>query len=447
MLSRLTERRHVDAFALLTDELLDGAPQAGAEHHESAHEHAARAPERRVPAQRADSESPPHDADAGPEHDGARANRAAPHLAPLGRAAAQLVAAARTNPPRLADTRRVAMRAALVAAAENLSPARTARLDVVGDDAAQSDADSDDPAPRHTNPAAGRHAGAPRRPWAKRRLVIAGSSVGVLLVGAGGIAIASTNAMPGDPLYGIKRTVEQVQLDLSTSPTDRGVRYLDQARTRLGEIDWLLNQPDAGTPGSVTQQRLASTLHDLSNDVTNGCDTLLDRVTAHDDQRAARDLAAFLNAEQQPITALEQRLAPPLRALPAPILAAMRRAATQLATLLPSVLKRPGNGGSTPGAGTQPPAGTSGVTGSPSPGNTTGREPAGPVPTSTSTSGGDSVGVSVPLPLPSSGLTVPPLLPGLPTIGIGVGTPGASATPSTPQNTDTPTPGDPNPND
>ena len=50
-----------------------------------------------------------------------------------------------------------------------------------------------------------------------------------------GISAASENAVPGDALYGMKRSTERAQLALASSDLSRGQLFLDFARTRLDE--------------------------------------------------------------------------------------------------------------------------------------------------------------------------------------------------------------------
>jgi hypothetical protein len=66
-----------------------------------------------------------------------------------------------------------------------------------------------------------------------RAAVIAGLAVGTLAVS--GISLASGSAMPGDALYGVKRSGEDARLALAGSDRDRGVLSLQFARTRMRE--------------------------------------------------------------------------------------------------------------------------------------------------------------------------------------------------------------------
>jgi hypothetical protein len=67
-----------------------------------------------------------------------------------------------------------------------------------------------------------------------RRVVIAGPAlVGVLALS--GIGAASNGAVPGDTLYGVKRSTESAQLSLAGSDVSRGRLFLDFGRTRMDE--------------------------------------------------------------------------------------------------------------------------------------------------------------------------------------------------------------------
>jgi hypothetical protein len=66
-----------------------------------------------------------------------------------------------------------------------------------------------------------------------RTAVIAGVAVGA--VAFAGMSTASGNAIPGDALYGVKRSTERAQLALASSDVSRAQLYLDFARTRLNE--------------------------------------------------------------------------------------------------------------------------------------------------------------------------------------------------------------------
>ncbi|MFD0821281.1 DUF5667 domain-containing protein, partial [Micromonospora zhanjiangensis] len=66
-----------------------------------------------------------------------------------------------------------------------------------------------------------------------RGAILIGIAAGAVAVS--GMSAASENAVPGDPLYGMKRSTERAQLALATSDLSRGQLFLNFARTRLAE--------------------------------------------------------------------------------------------------------------------------------------------------------------------------------------------------------------------
>jgi hypothetical protein len=311
----------------------------------------------------------------------------------------------------------------------------------------------------------GRHAGL-RRPVAsrpphtgisaawRRRLLAAGVGVAVATGSVGGIAIASSSAVPGDPLYSAKKMFENIQLSLSGSPTDRGGQYLRLADTRLSEIDALLSRRDADVPGSPTAAFLDQSLGDLQSMISDGGNLLIGEVRAHGDQQAMHVLSDFLLTERQRVADLTWQLPLSLQGRPAAVVALMdelyrdlqRAAATPPpgsgTAPTPTVGPEPDNGaGPTVGNG---PAGSSGPasshpgaqhgashgvspSGEPSAGasGTSGSSPSASA--SASASATPTIGVHLPLPiLPSIGVNLPPLLPGLPGIDLGLGGLGGS---------------------
>jgi hypothetical protein len=92
-----------------------------------------------------------------------------------------------------------------------------------------------------------------------RRLAVGGLSVGVAAGALGGVAAASTNALPGDTLYGLKRGMEDLKLDMASGDASRGKVYLDMAATRMQEARRLMDRGRGGQldPESVAEVRKA----------------------------------------------------------------------------------------------------------------------------------------------------------------------------------------------
>lgn len=70
-----------------------------------------------------------------------------------------------------------------------------------------------------------------------RGAILVGIAAGA--VALSGISAASEDALPGDALYGMKRSTERAQLALTSSDLSRGQLFLDFARTRLDEAGTL----------------------------------------------------------------------------------------------------------------------------------------------------------------------------------------------------------------
>lgn len=284
----------------------------------------------------------------------------------------------------------------------------------------------------------------------RRRLLAAGVGVAVATGSVGGIAIASAGAEPGDPLYNAKKIFESLQLSLSGSPTDQGRDYLHLADIRLGEIDALLQRPDADMSGSPTQFYLRQTLEDLRTMIASGGNLLIGQVRTEGDATALHALSDFLLTERQRVADLSWRLPQVLQSQPPRIVALMDQLDRQLQQAAAAQAAQSAHGDQGPGAAGQGGLGTGGAGGG-SQGTQTGAaggagasrsatptsrpsssasaQPSGSASGTSSPSAAASIGVDLPLPLPSIGVTVPGLL-GLPAIDLGLGDEGAGATPT-----------------
>jgi len=302
----------------------------------------------------------------------------------------------------------------------------------------------------------GRHAGL-RRPvsarpshtgisaaW-RRRLLAAGVGVAVATGSVGGIAIASAGALPGDPLYSAKKMFENIQLQLSGSNTDRGGQYLKLADTRLSEIDTLLARRDADVPGSPTAAYLKQALDDLQSMIGDGGNLLLDQVRGHGDEQAVHVLSDFLLTERQRVADLTWQVPLELQGQPPRIVALMDSLYSQLQA---AVAALPDQGSSAPTSGASPgPGGTgagAGASGAAGGGRTsahgaatsaaasaTGASGSARASASPSASATPTIAITLPLPiLPTIGINLPPLLPGLPGIDLGLGGSTATSTPT-----------------
>ncbi len=109
----------------------------------------------------------------------------------------------------------------------------------------------------------------PRSRWAKG-LTAGGLTVGVAAGAFGGVAAASSDALPGDSLYGLKRGMEDISLGMTKGDTDRGEAYLDQASTRLNEARRLMERGRAGELDHESLGAVRRALNGMSHDASEG---------------------------------------------------------------------------------------------------------------------------------------------------------------------------------
>ncbi|HEY8978868.1 MAG TPA: DUF5667 domain-containing protein [Streptomyces sp.] len=102
-------------------------------------------------------------------------------------------------------------------------------------------------------------------------LTAGGLSVSVAAGAFGGVAAASSDALPGDSLYGLKRGIEDFKLTyLADDDTERGQAYLDQASTRLNEARRLLDRGRGSHLDHESLGEIRRTLSGMTHDATEG---------------------------------------------------------------------------------------------------------------------------------------------------------------------------------
>ena len=123
------------------------------------------------------------------------------------------------------------------------------------------------------------------RPRARGAIVV-GIAAGTLALS--GVSVASGEAIPGDTLYGMKRSTERAQLALAGSDVSRGQLYLDFARTRLQEAH-AVRSSEASFIGS---------LRDMDNDTVQGARTLITSAVAQHDTTALDAIDKFVAGQR-----------------------------------------------------------------------------------------------------------------------------------------------------
>lgn len=168
--------------------------------------------------------------------------------------------------PKLDPAVKVVQRAQLVAAFEAMLQAGA-----VGGEAA----DPSVPEQR-SHRARGSHRASPLgklRPRSRltKGLAAGGLSVGVAAGAFGGVAAASSDALPGDSLYGLKRGIEDFKLNyLSDGDDERGQGYLDQASTRLNEARRLMDRDRGGHLDHESVGEIRRALSGVQHDASEG---------------------------------------------------------------------------------------------------------------------------------------------------------------------------------
>ncbi|MFI7249971.1 DUF5667 domain-containing protein [Micromonospora chalcea] len=128
-----------------------------------------------------------------------------------------------------------------------------------------------------------------------RGAILVGVAAGAIALS--GISAASENALPGDALYGMKRSTERAQLALASSDISRGQLFLDFARTRLDEA--------ASVRGD--QLGFSAVLDDMDADTRQGV-RLLTTVAAQRSDPAALDAVdTFLAGQRRVVSGLLDR--------------------------------------------------------------------------------------------------------------------------------------------
>ena len=128
----------------------------------------------------------------------------------------------------------------------------------------------------------------PAAPRARRRhrRLAAGIS-GVILVGASGtMAVAAQNALPGDWLYPLKRSIESAHAQLTFDRAARGRVLLDSASTRLDEAAELSRTGASADPWWQT-------LDAFTQEAVEGSDLLIADYQATGDQSSITTVRTF----------------------------------------------------------------------------------------------------------------------------------------------------------
>ncbi|MFD9222544.1 DUF5667 domain-containing protein [Streptomyces sp. NPDC060064] len=283
----------------------------------------------------------------------------------------------------------------------------------------------------------------PRSRWSKG-LAAGGLTVGVAAGAFSGVAAASSDALPGDSLYGLKRGMEDFKLGMADDDSDRGGLYLDHASTRLSEARRLMERGRAGAMDHESLAEVRRALNGMRHDATEGHRLLHEAYERDGSLSPMARLDSFSRSHRDAWNGLRDRLPAQLTDVGdevSSVFDAIDQEVGPLETLLPRVPEKGGRGSQRPGA-------TQGSSNSWGPGRTTPSSPAtgdgrtgdsgNPRPSGSGSTaddgllGGNTGGLfehpssgTTPSPTgnnsaqPTPDVTIPPLLPGiLPGLGL-----------------------------
>jgi Domain of unknown function (DUF5667) len=296
-----------------------------------------------------------------------------------------------------------------------------------------------------------------------RKLAVSGLAAGVVVSAFGGVAAASSSALPGDALYGVKRGLENWRLDFAGSEAQRGKLLLGEASQRMAEARRLIAEhPDQHTLSPHVAAEVTRALSDMNAEGTQGRNLLQAIYQQSHSLAPLRSLATFDSAQQQQLDALAPRLPSQADPMAGRVQQLLSGISAELAPLHLAPGSAPGRA-ALPGTSAGPSAGTVSGTGSSTVGTSASRAPQGATSSGTGSlssgapSSSQSPGSGAPLgglggllngdggngdgsspsatpsagskpaatpsasTPPGNGLTVPPLVPGLlPAIGLGL---------------------------
>ncbi|AWL32891.1 DUF5667 domain-containing protein [Streptomyces albidoflavus] len=232
----------------------------------------------------------------------------------------------------------------------------------------------------------GAHRASPLRKLRPRSRLTKGLAAGGLTVGVaagafGGVAAASSDALPGDSLYGLKRGMEDIKLGMAGDAADRGGIYLDHASTRLSEARRLMER---GRSGSLDHESLAEirrALGAVHHDAGQGHRLLSAAYQEGGSLQPIQQLSSFSQSHRATWTSLRDQLPPTLFDVSdqvSEVFDAIEEEVEPLRSLLPGAPSQDDRPGGSPAPGSSPPAGTGSVApGEPDPSGSAEREGGG----------------------------------------------------------------------
>lgn len=147
--------------------------------------------------------------------------------------------------------------------------------------------------------------------WRVQKAMAAAAASMAAVVGLSAVGVGASRSLPGDALYGVKRSAEGVQLSLARNDVNRGKRHLQHAETRLDEIAQLVDvdlafAPSApAEPGQITvafggsrSERVGEALRLMDNDTRHGTRLLFEAYAEDQDEDVLHVVRAFTQRQR-----------------------------------------------------------------------------------------------------------------------------------------------------
>ncbi|MBL3669510.1 hypothetical protein JL475_26700 [Streptomyces sp. M2CJ-2] len=140
-------------------------------------------------------------------------------------------------------------------------------------------------------------------------LTAGGLGITVAAGALGGVSAASSDALPGDSLYGLKRGIEDVKLGLADGNDERGRVLLDHASTRLSEARRLMERERSGSLDHESVGEIRRALSGMRHDASEGHRLLREAYRLDPDSLGPMQaLSSFSHSHRQTWGSLRDRL-------------------------------------------------------------------------------------------------------------------------------------------
>ncbi|MEU6525033.1 DUF5667 domain-containing protein [Streptomyces sp. NPDC046924] len=140
-------------------------------------------------------------------------------------------------------------------------------------------------------------------------LTAGGLGITVAAGALGGVSAASSDALPGDSLYGLKLGIEDVKLGLADGNDERGRVLLDHASTRLSEARRLMERERSGSLDHESVGEIRRALSGMRHDASEGHRLLREAYRLDPDSLGPMQaLSSFSHSHRQTWGSLRERL-------------------------------------------------------------------------------------------------------------------------------------------